>query len=470
MASKHVTVFCFFGDNSERPWLPCKKIYLKRSSGIAIKMGDNIGVLTTLHGVQYCHDCVIVESNTKHVLEKHIRIDAPELDLTFISVPDLTEYFVITDFAEIGIDQKKCIVHEEITESLKNNRQKKNLLKATIISHKLEKQMSLNYPMLQYFYIIFDDPDIYNDEQIKGLSGTCVLSNDKIIGILLNILNESNNVSIIPTSMILMFLTHISENNSREPNNYYLMGVPFLYTVGDTDLGDGKQSNILIVTKTYCSQIKNDDIISNINGLSFNKHGFINSVNLPIDTWISMNNLKKMSLTLFRDVKKNDDYQKMDVIISSHLINTKIKIPISSKIEYFIWSGLIFVELTENILKYYHDSGISLYTSLIEHHFNNPFDDINKKIIVMIDADKTYMSPKIQELFIKHKLPILHSNTDIYDVPIVTKCDGKNVKNLADLIDKLHIGNMHRILMTTRFNGRFKFDFDEAITNVVTTN
>lgn len=469
MSSKHVTIFCYFGDNSERPWLPRKKTYLKRSSGVAVKLGNKIGVLTTLHGVRYCHKCVIVESNTKHVLEKHIRIDAPELDLTFIFAPDLTQYFSQEDFIEIKTDEKKCIVHEEVTESLKNNKLKINSLKATIVNHKLEKQMSLNYPMLKYFYITFDDLDVYDDEQIEGLSGTSVLLNDKIIGVLLNILDGSNNVSIIPSSIILMFLIHINENNTENTNDYYLTGVPFLYTIGQTDLGDGKQSNILIVTKTYCSQIKIDDVITSINGLNFNKYGFINSVNLPMDTWISMNNFKKIVLTLFRDVKKNDDYQKIDVAVTPHFINTKIKIPISSKIDYCMWSGLIFIQLTEEILKYYHNLGTSLYTSLIEHHFNNPFDDNEKKIIVMIDMDKTHMSPKIQDLFSKYNLPISQPKMNIFDVPVVTKCDGKNVKNLADLIDKLNMGKTHRISMVTKFSGRFNFDFDEMITDVIAT-
>jgi hypothetical protein len=201
---------------------------------------------------------------------------------------------------------------------------------------------------------------------------------------------------------------------------------------------DGKIVNALHVQGSNLIQsgkIKKDDIIYQIDGNYINKDGnlIINKrTKLPIETYFAESkgfNNKKVNLTLYREDSKSKEYKRKELQVEMfNVVQNKI-IPTSFSNDYFQINGLLFCEISENIIRCYANNGFILGGNIIDAFKKKRYTQSKKRIVGLVNMDKNILGRKCYKTFQKLGIP-LHKNGKQYFLPIVKSVNTRIVKNL----------------------------------------
>ena len=437
------------------PKLTHKEVTLQ-SLGIAslLKLDNKLYVLT-------CHHCINNTSNYELIIGKNkykcsVAFISEELELALLNFEyDIKSNFLSVDDFEcdiILIDKELKINTLNLTKYVEKNKFSKFELKCSFIETKLETVESINMPKMPFITLHLKDK-FDDDFIIDGISGSLVSGkNNKIIGIVTSINNST--IQIIPSVIICRFLKEIKDTG--EFNGLCTIVGKFSVCNFETDLR--QQRNGIYVENTYNmnynnynyknlekgANLKNSDIIIEINNKQVNKNGYIYDDKMKSDihltSYIALNYtcgtlipLKIMRLTKLN----NNDYKEKKILIKARPLQSMkyIKTIFSGKT--FTYNGLVFGEISEDIINNYIKVGIYIGLSLQDYYLVNPYRNDDERVVVLLDINRKLLSDQLIKVIDKLQLPLINTVNKNYSVPIVSRINKKKIVSLDDMVSIL---------------------------------
>jgi len=316
---------------------------------------------------------------------------------------------------------------------------------------------SLNLPQLPFITVRLTKA--YSDiSELSGISGSLLMSENKIIGIVSAIRNSL--VYIIPSYVIFRFLKEIESIN---------MFYGLCTLVGKFNTCDFQENGLTIygvyvddaynINYNYVSspdlikydKLKKHDIIIKIDDKNLMKTGLIydSIFNKHIDfrTYIALNytNGNPIKVTLMRQ-NRSKDYKQKTITIKSRTLNSLKYIPISFNHNMFDCYGLIFTELSEDIINNYLDMGILIADSIGKYYLEKPYRSDIEHIIVLIDIHKNRLPENIVNDINKIGLPLKLIKNKNYIIPYVSELNNQKIKTLDELKAALNMENKEFVL------------------------
>lgn len=250
-----------------------------------------------------------------------------------------------------------------------------------------------------------------------GLSGSIIINDEKYILGMTYCYNNKKMFEALPIGIIMIFV------------NKLINFIPFSTLIFNTTicdvtvdnkkytghvLNDTNEVQYQITSKKQKITFKKDDVVIGINDKYFNCNGTIHDdrlmSDLPINTYILLNETINVNLIYLKE--KNGKYSNPKSInIQSININDLFCVNISNPHKYFVWNGLIFAVLSEELI-----------VSLVHKYSCFPFMEEykifgKKKFIILLDIDCE-----------------LHGKTyNTYKFNIIEKIGRKNISNIEDL-------------------------------------
>jgi len=434
-----------------------KKI-IKYSMGTFIKIKNTLYVLSCYHGIQNYNEIYLYElkkindtSYTINKIETSVACYSDELDLALLSLNDSHNFNTadIDDFSlrflkkndviEIVYDETKKISESKL---IKNKSKIELIYKETIY----EKYSSFNMPELPY--LKFSIKNISEDliRNLKGLSGIiCYNKQNKIIGMLSNYSKVDNHVKIIPSVVIKNFILEYSKKQRYDG----ISGLIFKNSFCEFE-HENNDYNGIIVEKTfgikYKDTFKNGDIIFKINDKVISKDGKIYDEeigeSIPFNSFISLNTNvdDEVNLVLMRNNPKLNDYEEIKVPVKAISYNQARKIDLNHNDKFVECNGLIFTEISENIIEFYRNHNIHLIGKLLKHFANDSYgpNEHHKKIVLINILNNKFSKENMKEIN-KFGLPLIkkRNSKNEYYMCILDTVNGKKVTNLSNLTNRL---------------------------------
>lgn len=314
------------------------------------------------------------------------------------------------------------------------------------------------------------DSLIQTDTPINpGNSGGPLLLNGKVIGINTSIIMFTNNIGYAtPISFY-----YIIEKELLENKNQLIMrphaGIHYQNSNSALlELNKCKCEGGILVKEIFKGSpiskcgIKKGDIICSVNGIQVDNYGLFDF------QWFN----EKMRLPDILKTIKKDEMIELEFWRGKKLLHRKFKftlfnLPIQKKyplfetneIDYEVFGGMIFMELTNNHLEVILDN---IDTDLSKH------SEINKKYTNLLQ----YLSPENKResrVLITHIFPNSYvKNFDIiYDYDVVRTINNKNIRNLVDLRKYIKmtrkIGKNQFITLDTEINNSIVLSVDKLL-------
>lgn len=423
----------------------------KNKSNKLIKYSNGViyrnRIITCFHGTNFAEE-IIIDSKKIEVLNT-----SPEVDLTVLSCPESFKKTNIEpsyDLSEIDTIKGKINVDNKELE-IKFNK---------IIFKKIHGPSS---PTLPY---ISGKLETTQKIDYHGLSGSGVVVEDKLIGIIDCLIDEE--IIIIPTIVIDQVIDGIESFpilpiygrivKCKDTKGNAINGV-FVSEHSPLDFRNNKKSKLVI---------NDDDILISLNGISLNESGYIYSnklkISIPLESYIALFCIptSKITLEIFRkkQIKGNSVYELMKLNlhpINSNLVN-RIPIYISDK-KYIIYKNLVLCELDEYLLNHMKCEP----SDAIKWYHNKDYYNTNKfqRIVVIIDIIKDNKNKDLIDLYQSLSLDKI--------LGVVSRIHKKNVVNLEtiektikslktpSLTIRLDIDKVFTISYVTRKNKRLRY-------------
>jgi hypothetical protein len=250
-----------------------------------------------------------------------------------------------------------------------------------------------------------------------GLSGSIIINDEKYILGMTCCYNNKKIFEAIPIGIIMIFV------------NKLINFIPFSTLIFNTTicdvtvdnkkytghaLNDTNEVQYQLSGKKQKITFKRDDVIIGINGKYFDYNGAIHDdrlvSDLPINTYILLNENINVNLIYLKE--KNGKYANSKSInLQLVNINDLFCVNISNPHEYFVWNGLIFAILSEELI-----------ISLVHKYLRLPLIEEykifgKKKYIILLDIDCD-----------------IHGKTyDTYKFNIIEKIGRKYINSIQDL-------------------------------------
>lgn len=426
-----------------------KNTIYKTGIGIIIKINENKFVLTCSHCVEYAKTINIYFDKKKY--NATCVINARDLDIAILRIElDSNVQFIELNKQEIPIsnvgDPTK-IYSKMITKKKKI----KNKIYNGILNKKYyDKQYSVNLPPTP-FYDTTIDIEIKNINKLKSMSGSPVVneSND-LIGLVSSILHNSSAITIVPIVCIMRVINEFTCNNIYSG----LCNIPIMSNV--IMISEEEPAYGLYIINSYginynCFEkkrsrryknIKNGDIIVAINDLVINEDGNVNcnklNMKIPINTYIAIHYHKStpIKISIYRKNKDDDEHKFIEINMLTRSNNTMVYIPKITS-EYFEYNGMIFVELSEDIIENYYLNNKKLTGTCVQKYNINPYrNEHDKKIVALVDTLPQFQKNALSHIIYKYTLIPVNEKENKYSIPIVTKINSNIIKNL-DMFTKI---------------------------------
>jgi len=267
-----------------------------------------------------------------------------------------------------------------------------------------------------------------------GISGGLVTNeNKKPIGLItLNI--EKKNI-IIPFYIINILL--------KSQFNKYPKAIKFNIDVCEPE-DETEYKYCLVITNEIKTTLINEktrsfeknDVICMVDDLYITKNGTIKTDMCKLDMEISTYmNLKPENIIDIKYCRNDNDIIKKETFLINEIIDDYISIRRYNTHEYYIYKGLIFVELSEEIIRYF-----SLYFKkrgyMLSGQYVNDYNKyiLKKRFIILIGLIKKNIPESIKNLLTDIELPFPIDKKDrTVRFTILRRIGNKNIINIKEL-------------------------------------
>lgn len=393
---------------------------MKPSIGSGFFIDKNGHILTCSHVVDNAKKVyILIPSEGKDKFECDVKGICPKLDLAILKIKNYKnkDYFQLGDSNKIKFGQDSMAIGYPLGQ---------NNLKITkgIISGKEDGLFQTDTPI---------NP---------GNSGGPLVIKNKVIGINTSgILDASNVGYATPINQYKLISDELKKGN-RSIIYRPKLGISYNYTNSNfLDVLDSKCKNGIYINNInhkspiYKSGLEVGDILCSINGIKIDDYGMLNK------NWFKDKmTLDEILLTIKTNSNINIEYSKNNKFIKKNFKFEKFKLgvryeyPIYEKVDYYIFSGLILMNLTRN-----HLCNKNLKIKL--NKFNNPINRENPVLIVTDIIPNSFMH--IQDVFNPGDIIIKINNHQV-----------DNIESLKKYIKKPIIKNKKRYLSIEGNNGK----------------
>jgi hypothetical protein len=458
------------------------KEYIKSSVGYLIDINNEKYVLGLNHGITNTYEIYMYafnKSNNKLIkYNLNMVVNSVELDLVLLKPLNFNkkesnislEYFM-QDIPDKTNKLELCII--DIVDS------KKRIITKNNYSCKLNKididnKNSFTMPKVLYIDITVENNNFYKNDELGGISGSFLKCNNKILGMVSNIIMGTNIISILHSSNILRFL-----NEFKQTNNFYgLCGIGGILGFYEVELEDRKKQKVYIVKDSNNinyndnsikkvsknrNNLKNNDIIYGLNGIEFDINGMlfdkkINSI-LPLQTYIALNYNFGMiiPLNIYRLNSKGNDHEKKIITINTRPISTMRYIPIKSDNIFYKFKGLVFVEITEELIETYSKNNINFVNPILDIVLSSSYRNNNEKLIMIISTDRSNLDVDYLTSYDEIGFPFKNKQKNYYNIYILDKINNKKVKNIHNI--NKYFNKIKNIIYLHIDNRRLKLEY-----------
>lgn len=319
----------------------------------------------------------------------------------------------------------------------------KNITIEQIYSNNIPENILINISSQNFFesFVIS-----YN-----GLSGSpCYNSDDKIVGIIGLEPADQDIFDDVEINVLPIMITFRVIKEYIEYDYYY--GACTLYFkskfVGNDNFKKIHNFNekYLQVTNNYSipyeqsiSKLENGDVFLFLSDNSIDNNGNVYcpilKYKVPIQTYcmLNFNSSDTIELTVVRNKSKTN------LSIQAVPIWKYIYIPFSSNYDgnknFVEIDGMVFVEISEDIIEYFVGNGIDIVGPFIDVHTTNKYRKDNERIIVLIDLANKDVIEKIN--YQEFEQTYSNEESETKYVPTLRKMNGKKIINILDLKSKM---------------------------------
>jgi hypothetical protein len=437
-----------------------KSIHDKQLQSIGIgsifKMNDKLYVLTCYHCIKDTLNHEIIFNKKKYNCS--VANVSDELELALLTINDddnfnkkesflnldnlLLDMHVINDeFSIKTVDVNKYVDKKKISKL------EMKCVYSDIIHQSLE---SINMPKIPFL-----TGRVSYDYSIEGISGSLVTDkDDKIIGMVSN--SFSSVIHIIPSGIIYRFLREIKESNDfvglctlvgkfttcyfydESKNKVNGISIEDTCNINYNDYEYKQDKN------EKGTNLKNSDVIIEIDGRKIDENNCVYDDNLKINvsfnTYVALNHIcgSLISLKLMRLSKiKGDDYKEKTMMVRARPLHSMKYIQNAFNGKTFAYNGLIFGEISEDIINNYIKVGIYIGKSLQDNYLVNPYRNNDERVVVLLDVNRKQIREELNDIVDRLKLPLVNISDKNYSIPIVSKLNKRRITSLDDMINIL---------------------------------
>uniref|UniRef100_A0A6C0ACI8 Uncharacterized protein n=1 Tax=viral metagenome TaxID=1070528 RepID=A0A6C0ACI8_9ZZZZ len=383
------------------------------SQAVFIRIRNKIFCISCNHGLS--KNNYLLDSNSNHI-DLKIEKTIPRFDLSLSFLDNETEnldnidnVFELDELSESFDDfqNEGFINYFKYKKNKKNNiiRSEKKNFKINIANKKLEREIDFTGPKIPFIYSL----TIPNIDKLNSLSGSPLIVNEKLVGILLKIKNNTELV-FLHSSVIKSFIKKYLNGNLE------LACLP----INTKEIVYGNKNKGYMVTSTniFYEILKPGDIISNISNKEDIKDNLYND-KLPLETFIILNKSPEedIELEILRQKSNSNIFNKIKLTLPLYNLSETEIIPYESELinhkdlDFTDLNTKLFFDLKLKIGEI--DSSIS---DLIKKGYSK-----NNKWVIILKGKKIY--PKI----INKKLTI----------PIIVKINDEKVTNSKNFLELL---------------------------------
>ena len=422
------------------------KRVVKHSIGSLIKLKEDYYILTCYHGIK---DYELVNFYSFNVSNKIVKFGckvdqiSQEMDLALLKLEvkdkPIIDYFtmdnILINLSTLTNNSKVSVLSQEYKFVSETDIQiKNNKIDTEILELIFDNQQSLNMPKLPFLVI-----KLHDYKHIDGLSGSPVMLNDKLVGIISNV-NDEDCINIISSVTIQRFLLEFLKCNK-------ISGLCDM--IADLKIcrweEDEKSNTGFLVTNSYGKKNQDElcknDIIYEVNNQKINNQGELYDAqldcNVPISTFISLNYMADddLEIKVLRQNKKSE-YDQKKIVLKLLPVERYKYVPLEFNQQHIECDGLIFIELNEELLQYYRNQNIILEGSLLEYYCETPYkkkNQLNDKIIIFVQINVDNINKQDLLILKRNNLPLVNLENNIYSFPILTKINNQKIKKLDDI-------------------------------------
>ena len=460
------------------------KDYIKSSIGYLIDINNDKYVIGLNHGITNTFEIYMYVFNpTENKLNKYnleLVINSEELDLVLlkpINFDKKNEIDLCLEYFMQDIPDKTNKLELYVTNIISSKKKKslvRNIFPCVLNKVDLDNKNSFTMPKMLYIDSIVENDDFYTNDELGGISGSFLVCDNKILGMVSNIILGTKIISILHSSNILRFLSEFKQTS----NFYGLCGIGSLLKFYEIELEDRKKQKVYIIQDSNNinynyngikkvlknrNNLKNNDIIYGINGIEFDINGrlFDKKINIsiPLQTYIALNYNFGMSipLNIYRLNNKGKDHKNKKLTINTRPINTMRYIPIKSNDKFFTFKGLIFVEITEELIENYSKNNINFINPKLDELIRLSYRNSNEKLIMIISTDRSNLDVDYLTIYDEIGIPFKNRKKNYYDIYILDKINNKKIKTI-DNISK-YFSKIKNILYLHINNSRLKLEY-----------
>lgn len=428
----------------------CGSNITKNGMGFILTLNDESYVITCYHGIKNSHEIVgytLDNKFTKYNLSMIVK--SCTMDLALLKIDNRIDGYTINDLYrglptsdDLSVNLYKINYNNGNKTTINIKKYEKNKYNITY-----ERLISFIQPELPYINIIEENPIVKEnrDFNFEGTSGSIALYDKKIIGIFSSITNDGV-ITLTPSLSIIRFLNEYIKYGCIH-GLCYIYGLKNIVRLNDHNIGYGLKlegSHNIKHNKVINKNIKlmDTDIIYKINNLKIDSNCCVD--NMPITTYIALNYMENdtIPLKILRTNSKKE-HTKIEVNLKGVVIEKIKLIPEENNMKFVELYGLIFTEISEELLKDYYKKDIILVNEFIEKINKRPFSS-NRKIIVIVDINRDRIDREILNIIDELKFPLINIEENKYVMPELVKVNNIIIKNLKELseIARLNIENI----------------------------
>lgn len=364
-----------------------------------------------------------VSDGYENIKTKHIKtIDEFELGFGKIE-SDLDFQLDAQNYMEFKIPEigQQCIIINNIMTLGDDVEINDNNLECHVKNVKLVKLVRESCPSIPIIELEIHN---FSDEtNISSISGSPVEHNNKLIGIVHSHNRDQNTIFVIPIYCVTQLLYNSLKNLAYKISSFF----------ADNEFN----AQTIIIKKAYGrsdKQLKKNDIILKINNQNLSNNGLIkcNQMNimLPYDTYIMLHN-KNEEIEL--EINRKNKIKTMQIITTQLDSIAKIK---KSDRTSFKSNGIIFVELTEDLIHFYKTMGYTIggfANEIMNAKYNKQAND-TFFVVVQIKWDE--LDENESQQYKSNGFPLVIKNDNVKLIPVLYKINNKRIKSIKDIIDE----------------------------------